>query len=95
MQVRRHDQYFSALRFVFFKMNIKILINLSFLKLSMLTVFIDHFQNTTNKIGEEKFFKSEEEKSEMKGAKTTLSCEKRQDKMQKFKNWTRRKYKTK
>ena len=43
----------------------------------------------------EKFFKSEEEKSEMKGAKTTLSCEKRQDTMQKFKNWTRRKYKTK
>ena len=48
-------------------------------------MFIGHFQNTTNKIGEEKFFKSEEEKSEMKGEKTTLSCEKRQDKMQKFK----------
>ena len=43
MQVTRHDQYFRAVRFVFFKMNIKILINLSFLKLSMLTMHVDHF----------------------------------------------------
>lgn len=31
---------------------------------------IDHFQDTNNKIGEQKVFKAEEEKSEMKGENT-------------------------
>ena len=45
-------------------------------KLSMLTMHVDHFQDTNSKISEQRLFKSEEVKSEMKGEQTTLLSEK-------------------